>query len=246
MQISPDEILLWQIAGLPVNATVGFTWAVMALMVLGARLVTARLSDTERFSRWQNLLEVLVTGMRDQIRDASQQDPRQYLPFIGTLFLFIAVCNILAVVPGFRPPTGSLSTTTALAICVLLAVPIYGIAERGLGSYLRTYVRPTVFMLPFNVIGELSRTIALAIRLYGNVMSGTVIVAILIGIAPFFFPLLIQLLGLLTGLIQAYIFAVLAMVYIASATRSHAGDEGPPARAGGREETSQAINRTEV
>jgi F-type H+-transporting ATPase subunit a len=246
MHITPDQIVLWQIGTLPLNATIVFTWAVMALLVIGARLVTVRLSDTEQISRWQNLLEVLVSGMRDQIRDASQQDPRQYLPFIGTLFLFIAVSNLLMVVPGFQPPTGSLSTTTALAICVLLAVPLYGIAERGLGSYLRTYLQPTVFMLPFNVIGELSRTIALAIRLYGNVMSGTVIVAILIGIAPFLFPVLIQLLGLLTGLIQAYIFAVLAMVYIASATRTHAGEENSPAPQDGGENAPQPARRTEV
>lgn len=223
--MTPDQVVLWQWGGFAVNATIVFTWAVMALLVIGARVITLRLSDTEQMSRWQNLLEVLVVGMRKQIRDVSQQDPRQYLPFIGTLFLFIATSNILAVVPGFRPPTGSLSTTTALAICVLLAVPLYGITGKGIGGYLRKYIRPTVFMLPFNVIGELSRTVALAIRLYGNVMSGTVIVAILIGIVPFFFPVVMQALGLLTGLIQAYIFAVLAMVYIASATHAHAGEE---------------------
>ena len=238
MQITPDQVVLWQWGDFALNATIVYTWAVMALLVVGARVITLRLSDTEHMSRWQNLLEVVVVGMREQIRDVSQQDPRQYLPFIGTLFLFIATSNMLAVVPGFRPPTGSLSTTTALAICVLLAVPLYGIAERGIGGYLRKYIRPTVFMLPFNVIGELSRTVALAIRLYGNVMSGTVIVAILIGVAPFFFPIVIQLLGLLTGLIQAYIFAVLAMVYIASATHAHAGEE-TEANTGNRRENSR-------
>ena len=226
MHVSPDEIVLWQWDTYRLNATIVATWIVMTILAVGAWLITRNLSDTERLSRWQNLLEVLVVGMREQIRDVSHEDPKQYLPFVGTLFLFIAVSNLLAVVPGFRPPTGSLSTTTALAICVLLAVPIYGISERGLGGYLRKYVQPTVFMLPFNVLGELSRTIALAIRLYGNVMSGTIIVGILIGIAPFFFPVVMQLLGLLTGLIQAYIFAILAMVYIASATREHAGEEG--------------------
>jgi len=231
MHITPDETIFWQWGPVALNATIVFTWLVMAVLVLGAKLITMRLSDTERLSRWQNLVEVLVVSMRDQIRDASQQEPRQYLPFIGTLFLLIAASNILAVVPGFRPPTGSLSTTTALAICVLLAVPIYGIANTGVGSYLRKYVQPTVFMLPFNVIGELSRTAALAIRLYGNVMSGTIIAGILIGIVPFFFPVVMQVLGLLTGLIQAYIFSVLAMVYIGSATRIHAEgideDSGP-------------------
>jgi F-type H+-transporting ATPase subunit a len=164
-------------------------------------------------------LEVLVTGMRDQIRDVSRQDPGQYLPFVGTLFLFIAMATLLSVVPGYRPPTGSLSTTAALATCVFVAVPLYGIASQGLGGYLKHYIRPTVLMLPFNIIGELSRTLALAVRLYGNMMSGTVIAAILIGFVPLFVPVLMQLLGLLTGMIQAYIFAVLAMVYIASATK---------------------------
>jgi len=225
MQITPDQQIFWQWGNVSLNATIVFTWAVMAILVIAARLITLRLSDTEGMSRWQNLLEVLVVGMREQISGVTQQDPKQYLPFIGTLFLFVATSNIFMIVPGFQPPTGSLSTTTALAICVLLAVPIYGIIERGVGGYLGKYVQPTPFMLPFNVIGEVSRTVALAVRLYGNIMSGTVIVAILVGIAPFFFPVVMQLLGLLTGLIQAYIFAVLAMVYIASAARAHGGEE---------------------
>jgi len=231
MEISPDQIVLWRLGPLELNATLAFTWLVMALLALGSHLITRRLATGEALSPWQNLLEVIVVGMRDQIRDVTHTEPGRYLPFVGTLFLFIATSNILAVVPGFAPPTGSLSTTTALALCVLVAVPLYAIAERGVVGYLRRYVQPTPFMLPFNVIGELSRTVALAIRLYGNIMSGTVIVAILISVAPFFFPILMQLLGLLTGLIQAYIFAVLAMVYIASAARPHAGDENDAAAA---------------
>ena len=216
------------------SATIVYSWIVMAVLVLGAYLATRRVAVTMRPGRWQSLLEVLVSGMRDQIREVSQHAPGPYLPFVGTLFLFIATSNALAVVPGFTPPTGSLSTTTALALCVLVAVPLYGIAERGLGGYLKSYVRPTVFMLPFNIIGEMSRTVALAVRLYGNVMSGTVIGAILLSIVPFLFPIVMQVLGLLTGLIQAYIFAVLAMVYIASATRTHAG---PSQAAGAPDET---------
>jgi F-type H+-transporting ATPase subunit a len=167
---------------------------------------------------------VLVTGLRDQIRDVSRQDPGQYLPFVGTLFVFIAASNLLSVVPFYTPPTGSLSTTTALALCVLTAVPVYGVLHEGPAGYLRHYIQPTPLMLPFNLIGELSRTLALAVRLYGNIMSGTVIVGILLSLTPFFFPIVMQLLGLLTGMIQAYIFAVLAMVYIASA--SAAGRRG--------------------
>jgi len=221
MSISPDGIIWWQWGGLSLNATIVFTWLVMALLTLLSWLVTRRLSTGTKLSRWQNVLEVLVTGIRDQIHQVSRQEPGRYLPFVGTLFLFIATANLLNVVPGYLAPTGSLSTTTALAICVFVAVPLYGIACEGPLRYLRHYVKPTWLMLPFNVIGEVSRTIALAVRLYGNMMSGTVIVAILLSLTPYFFPLIMELLGLLTGMIQAYIFAVLAMVYIASATSAH-------------------------
>lgn len=220
MEISPDTWVLYEWQGLRLNATIMFTWAVMALLVLASWAITARLSEGETVSRWQVLLEVVVSTIRDQIDEVGAESPGRYLPFIGTLFVFIATANLLGVLPGYQPPTGSLSTTAALAICVLIAVPLFSITRRGLGGYLKSYLQPSPFMLPFNVIGELSRTIALAVRLYGNVMSGTVIVGILISVAPFFFPVLMQLLGLLTGLIQAYIFAILAMVYIASASRS--------------------------
>ena len=218
MRISPDTFVLFRWGPIVLNATIISTWAVMALMVLGSKLVTRGLTTETRFSRWQNLLEVLVTGIREQIREISGQDPGEYLPFVGTLFLFVAVCNILSIVPGYEAPTGSLSTTAALAACVFVAVPLYGIAHRGL-SYFTQYIKPSVFMLPFNIMGELSRTLALAVRLFGNVMSGTMIVGILLAITPLIFPIVMQALGLLTGLIQAYIFAILAMVYIAAATR---------------------------
>lgn len=221
MKFNPDEIIVWQYGYAHINATLLFTWLVMVLLVGVSIYNTRKLSETTPISRWQNLLEVLVLGIRNQIEEISQQKPGQYLPFIGSLFLFIAVANILAIIPGYRPPTSSLSTTTALAICVFIAVPLYGIGESGLGTYLRQYLRPTFFMLPFNIIGEFSRTLALAVRLYGNIMSGTVITAILLSFVPFFFPVMLQLLGLLTGMIQAYIFAVLAMVYIASSSTAH-------------------------
>jgi F-type H+-transporting ATPase subunit a len=229
MEISPDSWILYDWRGWQLNATIVFTWLVMALLVLGSWAITARLSEGETVSRWQVMLEVVVSGIRDQIAEIGADKPGRYLPFIGTLFLFIAAANVLSVMPGYQAPTGSLSTTAALAICVLIAVPLFSIGERGLGGYLRTYLQPTPLMLPFNIVGEISRTIALAVRLYGNVMSGTVIVGILISVAPFFFPVVMQLLGLLTGLIQAYIFAILAMVYIGSASRTRRGAESPAA-----------------
>lgn len=225
MTITPDDVVYWQWGLFTLNGTIAFTWLVMALLTLGSWLITRNLGDDPNLTRGQNLLEVLVTGIRDQIAQVSRQQPGIYLPFVGTLFLFIAMSNLLTIVPGYEAPTGSLSTTTALAICVFVAVPVFGIASKGAGIFLRHYVKPTPLMLPFNVIGEISRTVALAVRLYGNIMSGTVIVAILLSLTPYFFPVVMQLLGLLTGMIQAYIFAILAMVYIASATSVHEGSQ---------------------
>jgi F-type H+-transporting ATPase subunit a len=225
--IDSDQIVLWQWGVLHLNATIAFTWVVMLLLTLTAWAVTRKLSTGDTMSHWQNLLETLVLFTNKQIADLTQQKPDPYLPFVATLFLLIATSNILGVVPGFHPPTASLSTTTALAVSVLLAVPIFGVAERGILGYLRHYLQPSPFMLPFNLIGEASRTLALAIRLYGNIMSGTMIAGILLSVVPFFFPVAMQLLGLLTGLIQAYIFAMLAVVYIGSATRVHSGASDP-------------------
>ena len=221
MNISPDNIVIVQIGAFQINATLLFTWVVMVFLTLASYLLTRRFTDDVHISRWQSLLELLITGLRSQIRDVSQQEPGPFLPFIGTLFVFILTANLLNIIPGFQSPTASLSTTTALAICVFVAVPVFGIAERGLLNYLKQYTKPTIFMLPFNILGELSRTLALAVRLYGNMMSGSVIAAILLGFIPLFFPIIMQLFGLITGTIQAYIFSVLAMVYIASATAAH-------------------------
>jgi F-type H+-transporting ATPase subunit a len=225
MNISPDEIVYWQSGPFTLNATILYTWVVMVLIVLVSWLVTRNLSSDETLSRGQNLLEVLVSTLRNQIAEIGQRRPDRYLPFVGTLFVFIAVSNTLSIVPGFHPPTGSLSLTAALALCVLVAVPLFGIGSQGIRGYLRQYVQPTPIMLPFNIIGELSRTLALAVRLFGNVMSGTMIAGVLLAIVPLIFPAIMQLLGLVTGLIQAYIFAVLAMVYIASASEVHSADE---------------------
>jgi F-type H+-transporting ATPase subunit a len=219
MEISPDAIVYWQSGAFKITATILFTWIVMALLVVGSWLVTRRLTSDVHPERGQNALEAVVEMVQNQIREISQEESYRYLPFIGTLFLFIVVSNVLSIVPGFQAPTASLSTTTALALCVFVAVPLFGISRQGLRSYLKQYTQPSLIMLPFNIIGEVSRTLALAVRLYGNMMSGAMIVAILLVILPLFFPVVMQLLGLLTGVIQAYIFAVLAMVYIASAAQ---------------------------
>jgi len=166
------------------------------------------------------------------LQDVGLRQPRKYLGFLGTLFLFIATSALCTVIPGYEPPTGSLSTTAALALCVFVAVPLFGIQELGLGAYLGSYARPNWLMLPFNIIGELSRTLALAIRLFGNMMSGAIMIGILLTITPFIFPILMTLLGLLTGMVQAYIFSILATVYIAAATRVAKPGQGPNQEAG--------------
>jgi len=227
MHLTPDQAVLWHWRFVHLNATILYTWIVMFLLTLVSWLVTRRLdhSDGPR-SRWQNALEVIVETMRGQIREVCPEGGDTYLPFVGTLFMFIALSNLLDIVPGWHAPTGSLSTTVALAICVGVAVPFFGIRSQGFMGYFRHYVRPTVIMAPFHLLSETTRNLALAVRLFGNMMSGSMIVGVLLVIAPFFFPILMQALGLLTGMIQAYIFAILAMVYIAAAVQSRRQREG--------------------
>ena len=220
MHLSPDQIIFWQHGFFKLNATIVFTWALMLVLAGGSRLVTRKLSTGQERSRWQNLLEILVTGIQKQIAEVGLSEPRKYLGFLGTLFLFVALASICTVIPGYQPPTASLSTTAALALCVFVAVPFFGIQQQGIGNYLKSYAKPTVIMLPFNIIGELSRTLALAVRLFGNMMSGAMIIAILLTVAPLVFPIVMTALGLLTGMVQAYIFSILAAVYIAAATRT--------------------------
>ncbi|MGB4860309.1 MAG: F0F1 ATP synthase subunit A [Dokdonella sp.] len=220
MNLSPDAIVYWQFGLFKLNATIVFTWAIMLVLVVGSWLITRNLSTGLARSRWQNLLEIVVTGMIGQIADIGMPRARTYLPFLGTLFLFLATISLATIVPGFEAPTGSLSTTIALALCVFAAIPFFGIRKQGLGGYLKSYIEPTVIMLPFNIISEASRTLALAVRLFGNMMSGAMIIAILLTITPFLFPVVMTVLGLLTGMVQAYIFSILAAVYIAAATHS--------------------------
>jgi F-type H+-transporting ATPase subunit a len=231
MHLSPDQLILWQYGPIKLNATIAYTWALMAVLAVGSKLITGTLSSGPERAQWQNLLEIIVTGIEQQIEAVGLSRPRQYLPFLGTLFVFLAAAALCTVIPGYEPPTASLSTTAALALCVLVSVPLFGIIEQGIGSYLASYLKPTFIMLPFNIIGELSRTLALAVRLFGNMMSGSMIVAILLTITPFIFPIVMTMLGLLTGIVQAYIFSILAAVYIAAATRASAPEPMPGTQA---------------
>jgi len=218
MHLSPDQLIFWQLGCFKLNATIAYTWGLMLLLVAGAAVITRNLSHELERTRWQTLLEMIVTTMTQQIGEVGLRRPQRYLGLLGTLFLFVAAAALCTVLPFYEPPTGSLSTTTALALCVFIAVPLYGILDQGWGGYLASYLEPTFIMLPFNIISELSRTLALAVRLFGNMMSGAMIIAILLAITPFVFPAVMTVLGLLTGLVQAYIFSILAAVYIAAAT----------------------------
>jgi F-type H+-transporting ATPase subunit a len=219
MELSPDETIFWEYGFVTINLTLVTTWVLMGILVVVSLAITRRLGTDLQISRWQCTLEMIVTGINKQIKEIGLEQPEKYIGFIGTMFLFIAFANLCIVFPGYVPPTSSLSTTAALAICVFLAVPLFGIAESGILGYLKSYIKPTFIMLPFNIISELSRTLALAVRLFGNIMSGGLIVSILLSIAPLFFPVLMTVLGLITGIIQAYIFSILATVYIAAATQ---------------------------
>jgi F-type H+-transporting ATPase subunit a len=233
MRLSPDELIFWQHGWCKLNGTIAFTWGLMFVLTVGSILVTRKLSLDLARSRWQNLLEIVVTAIEKQIGEVGLQNPKGYIGFLGTLFLFVAASALCTVIPGYEPPTASLSTTVALALCVFVAVPYFGVAGQGVGGYLKSYIEPTFIMLPFNIIGEVSRTLALAVRLFGNMMSGAMIVGILLTITPFLFPIVMTALGLLTGMVQAYIFFILAAVYIAAATRKTETEPKPTAEAVG-------------
>lgn len=225
MKLSPDQTIFWQHGFIIINLTLVTTWALMLLLIIAARLVTRKLKTDITISRWQCVVEIIVEGINNQIKEVGLKNPKEYIGFIGTLFLFIGTANLCIIFPGYTPPTASLSTTTAMALCVFIAVPFFGIEKSGLGGYLKSYLKPTFIMLPFNLISEVSRTLALAVRLFGNIMSGGMIVAILLTISPFIFPVIMKTLGLLTGMVQAYIFSILATVYITAAVHDAKKDK---------------------
>ena len=216
-QISPDQVILWSWGFITLNVTILYTWLVMAILIFISWLATRNISSEMNVSRWQHFLEVVVSVVRSEISEMTKKGPDNYVPLIGTLFLFICTSNVLAVVPGFVAPTSSITTTASLALCVFIAVPYYGISRNGLFHYLKEYFQPTFIFFPFHVMGELSRTLALTVRLFGNIMSHEKVIGILLAVTPLLFPVIMQVLGLLIGVIQAYIFAILSMVYIASA-----------------------------
>ncbi|MBY0518604.1 MAG: F0F1 ATP synthase subunit A [Bacteriovoracaceae bacterium] len=220
MDITPDSIILWKYGVFKLNATILTTWLVMLVLVIGSYFFTRRIVKGKISSGVETLLEIIVGFIYKNLQETGLQKPEKYIGFIGTLFIFIGFSGLLTIIPGYIPPTGSLSTTAALAICVFIAVPLYAIQEKGVIGFLKNYLHPFFIFLPFNIIADFTRTLALAIRLFGNTMSGTLIIGIIISISPLIFPVFLHVLDLITSLVQAYIFTVLATVYVAAATRT--------------------------
>ena len=213
-----SEVVLWRIGPVPITKTMVTTAAISIVLILAA--IVLRSAVLYRSGTTLAVVgELAVEWLDDLIKDIVGHPSPGLAVFSGTLLYFIAGCAIAGQLPDVRPPTASLATTSALAITVFMAVPVAGIWSKGIVSYLRSYVRPTPLMLPLHVMSELSRTFALSMRLFGNMMSGQLIVALLVALAGLFIPMPLMALDLLIGLLQAYIFAVLATVYVGAAIR---------------------------
>jgi F-type H+-transporting ATPase subunit a len=210
---------LFHLGSIEVTATV--LYSVVASGVLVALALLVRIGLGRRPSGWPVAAELVVEHFEDLMRDMFGCDPRPYTALVVTLALYIGVANLLGLVPGLHSPTADFSTTAALAIVVFFAVPFYGIRARGIRGYLGHYLEPSPLLLPFEIITELSRTLALAVRLFGNVMSEELVIAVLLSLAGVLVPVPIMMLAVLTSVVQAYIFAVLTVVYLSAAVQAH-------------------------
>jgi F-type H+-transporting ATPase subunit a len=215
-QHSPLEAeVLFRVGAIPVARAVATTSVIVMVLGLLSWISTRRMS--ERPGRWQTVLEAIVTGISDQIREVIQRDPSPLLPLLGTLFLFITAANLSALIPGVKAPTASVETPAALAIIVFVSAHVYGIRQRGLKKYLSSYLKPNPIMLPLNILSEITRTFSLMVRLFGNMMSHELVLGIVATIAGLLVPIPFMALGILVGVIQAYIFAILATVFLGAA-----------------------------
>lgn len=207
--------ILFKLGPVPITMPVVVTWWIMALLVLGSIAATRRLSLTP--SRFQAVLETIVEAVDSQIKDTMRVKPDHYRALIGTLFLYILLANWSSLVPGVEPPTAHVETDAAMAILVFFAAIYFGVRVRGLAGYLKTFAQPSFVMIPLNVAEAFTRAFSMTVRLFGNVMSGVFIIGVVLSLAGLFVPIPLMALDLLTGAIQAYIFTILSMVFIASA-----------------------------
>ena len=191
------------------------TWAIMLVLAVVCRLVTRRLAPHP--DRRQTVLELLVNGIVQQIEEVIRKDARPFLPLLGTLFIFLVTANLSGVLPGVEAPTSKIETPAALALIVFFSVHYFGVRARGLRGYLASFAEPKLIMLPLNILSEVTRTFSLMVRLFGNVMSGEFVIALVVALAGLFVPIPLMVLEILVGIVQAYIFTVLATVFIGAA-----------------------------
>jgi len=216
MATSPlASTILFHLGPVGITRPVVTTWAIMAVLTLISWFVTGRLRLHP--DRRQIVLELLVTGIMAQIDEVTRKSPRPFLPLLGTLFIFLVAANLSGVLPGVEAPTGKLETPAALALIVFVAVHYFGVRARGLFGYLASFAKPKLIMLPLNIVSEITRTFSLMVRLFGNVMSGEFVIALVVALAGLFVPVPLMALEILVGLVQAYIFTILATVFIGAA-----------------------------
>jgi F-type H+-transporting ATPase subunit a len=215
-----ESLTLFHIGPISITQAVVTTWAIMGILVIGAFLLTRKLDLIA--TRRQAMLELLVATLDNQIRETSGAKPAPYRSFIGSLFLFILVANWSSLIPGIEPPTARLETDAALAVLVFLSVIWFGVRGTGITGYLRSFTKPNPIMIPLNMVESITRAFSMFVRLFGNVMSGVFVIGIVASLAGLIVPIPLMALDLLTGLVQAYIFAVLAMVFITSAVEDGA------------------------
>lgn len=205
--VIPQEV--FKIFGLSITNTVTSTWVMMAIIIFLAVLI-------RKFR--PNIGEMIIEMINNIVSSVMPEDVNvsKFLGVLGTLAIFLIFANIFSNIPLMVSPTANLNTTIALAIVVFFAVHAYGIAEKGVWGYIKDFASP-IFILPLEIVGQFSRTLSLAVRLFGNIISTDLIVAIVFSLIPFIVPLPLAALGMLTGVLQAYIFIVLASLYVASA-----------------------------
>jgi F-type H+-transporting ATPase subunit a len=210
--------VLFQIGPLAITNTVVTTWVIMAVLTLVAWLATRRLRLDP--GPLQTALEGAVEAMEETVWASCPREGRRILPFIASLWVFLVVANLGGVIPGVHSPTRDLSATAALALLVFLSVHWFGIRSAGLKAYLRHYLTPSPILLPFHIVSEITRTVALAVRLFGNMMSLEMAALLILLVAGFLAPVPILMLHLVEALVQAYIFGMLALIYVAGGIQS--------------------------
>jgi F-type H+-transporting ATPase subunit a len=219
MQGSPlTSTVLFHVGPMTITRPVVTTWIIILVLTAACRLVTQRLQKLP--DGRQAVLETIVTGIASQIEDVIRKDARPFLPLVGTLFIFLVGANLSGVLPGVEAPTSKIETPAALALIVFFSVHYFGVRSRGFRGYLASFAEPKLIMLPLNILSEVTRTFSLMVRLFGNVMSGEFVIALVVALAGLFVPIPLMVLEILVGLVQAYIFTVLATVFIGAAVGS--------------------------